>query len=204
MLWRSNKARARRKPRFALMLCAGLTLAVMLNIAMRNDPGPSSRAPAPSGLAAESDVASAGLEVHAPEAELVSAVQRELQAKGYAPGDDGGKLTLQTRAAVLAFETDTGRPLTGMPSEAILKDLLFGTTIVAKGLEAPHVTGEGSRVVREIEARLLEAGFDPGAVDGKLDARTARAIKQYETAHGLEVTGKIGGQLVARLVAAEG
>jgi peptidoglycan hydrolase-like protein with peptidoglycan-binding domain len=190
----------RRKPRLALVVCAGLTLAVGINIATRNQPGqrPLDR------MAVEDvgrvDATSAALGVPQADPELIRAIQRELEARGYAPGGASGTLELETRAAVLAFETDIGRPLTGVPSEAILKELLFGATIVAKGLGAPKVTGEGARLVRKIEALLKQAGFDPGAVDGKLDASTAQAIKRFETAHGLESTGRIGGKMAARLL----
>jgi peptidoglycan hydrolase-like protein with peptidoglycan-binding domain len=189
----------RRKPRLALVVCGGLTLAVAFNVALRDEPGQS---PAP-GDSSQASATVAGLGASAPDAELVAAIQRELEAKGYAPGDADGQPRLPTRAAVLAFETDIGRPLTGVPSEAILKELLFGATIVAKGLGAPKVTGEGARLVREIEQRLEAAGFDPGAVDGKLDTSTAKAIKRYEAAHGLKETGRIGGKLAVRLAAGE-
>jgi peptidoglycan hydrolase-like protein with peptidoglycan-binding domain len=191
----------RRKPRFALVVCASLTLAVALNVAMRNDPGHRQADATVVEARSGGDRTSAVLDAPAVDRELVEAIQRELGAKGYEPGSADGAPTLQTRAAVLAFETDIGRPLTGMPSEAILKELLFGATIVAKGLGAPKVTGEGTRLVREIEVLLAKAGFDPGAVDGKLDASTAKAIKRFEAVSGLPPTGRIGGKLASRLAA---
>jgi peptidoglycan hydrolase-like protein with peptidoglycan-binding domain len=183
------------------MVCAGLTLAVAVNIALRERPS-HSRTTRPAEVAAGSPARSAALDIQV-EPQLVAAVQRELEAKGYQPGSETGELTLATRAAVLAFETDIGRPLTGVPSEAILKELLFGATLVAKGQGAPEVTAEGAGLVREIEVRLEQAGFAPGAVDGKLDASTARAIKRFETAHGLTETGRIGGKLAQRLLDGE-
>jgi peptidoglycan hydrolase-like protein with peptidoglycan-binding domain len=181
----------------ATMLCVGLTLAVAINIALRDKP---SHVRTPAEVVDASAQQSAALDASAPDSQLVAAIQRELEAKGYAPGNETGELTLATRAAVLAFETDTGRPLTGAPSQAILKDLLFGTTLVVKGLGAPKVTGEGTELVREIETRLRQAGFDPGAVDGNLDASTTRAIERFEAAEGLKQTGRIGGRMASLLV----
>lgn len=192
----------RGRPRLAMVVCAGLTLAVAINVAMRDEPGHVPAVVPADGLT--DDVSSAALDAAAPDRELTIAIQHELKAKGYAPGNEEGKLTLATRAAVLAFETDIGRPLTGMPSEAILKELLFGATIVAKGLEAPKLTAEGARLVREIEARLQSAGFDPGSVDGKLDTSTAKAIKRFEAASGLKQTGRIGGKMAGRLASNTG
>lgn len=197
MARRSKLVPKRRRPRFATMVCAGLTLAVAANIAMRDEPGHAPSA-VPASESSE-EVTSAGIDVTPPNRDLTVAIQHELKEKGYAPGNVDGELTLATRAAVLAFETDIGRPLTGMPSEAILKELLFGATIIAKGLEAPKLTAEGARLVREIETRLERAGFDPGSVDGKLDTSTAKAIKRFEAANGLKQTGRIGGQMAGRL-----
>jgi peptidoglycan hydrolase-like protein with peptidoglycan-binding domain len=193
----------RRRPRVATIICVGLTLAVAVNVALRDGPH-HARASRPADTTGGAETTSAALGAPAPDRNLVAAIQRELEAKGYAPGSETGELTLPTRAAVLAFETDIGRPLTGVPSEAILKELLFGATIVAKGLGQPKVTGEGARLVREIEARLAQAGLEPGAVDGKLDASTAKAIARFEALHGMRQSGRIGGALAQRLLAVEG
>jgi peptidoglycan hydrolase-like protein with peptidoglycan-binding domain len=182
----------RRRPKLALIVCGGLTLAVAVNIAMRPEVHT-----APAGTLAGGDdrgTAPAGRE-------LTAAIQQELEAKGYAPGKPTGKLTLETRAALIAYETDIGQPLTGMPSEATLKALLFGTTIVAKGLAPPELTAEGRAVIRAIEDKLAQAGYDPGAADGRLDAALAKAIKRFEAANGLKPTGRIGAELVRQLEA---
>jgi peptidoglycan hydrolase-like protein with peptidoglycan-binding domain len=46
-------------------------------------------------------------------------------------------------------------------------------------------------VVYQAEQRLTTAGFDPGAVDGMLDARTTAALRQYQQRHGLPVSGTL-------------
>jgi peptidoglycan hydrolase-like protein with peptidoglycan-binding domain len=45
--------------------------------------------------------------------------------------------------------------------------------------------------IRQVQARLKEAGFNPGPVDGQLGAQTREAIKEYQKAHGLPQTGKL-------------
>lgn len=185
----------RRRPQAALVVCGGLTLAVALNVSMR----PEIRPTAPVSPEASSPAATRTVDP-----KLVAAIQQELDIQGYAPGKATGELTLETRAAILAYETDVGEPLTGLPSERTLKALLFGTTIVAMGLAPPEVTPEGRKLIREIEARLAHAGFDPGAVDGKLDTKLAEAIKSFEAAEGLKSTGRIGAGMVRRLPATEG
>lgn len=46
-------------------------------------------------------------------------------------------------------------------------------------------------VVRQAQERLKIAGFDPGPVDGMLDARTQAALRQYQRQQGLPVTGAL-------------
>jgi peptidoglycan hydrolase-like protein with peptidoglycan-binding domain len=52
-----------------------------------------------------------------------------------------------------------------------------------------------------IERQLQALGFDPGRVDGSFDADTRRAIRQYQRARGLPVTGYVNQAMIARLIA---
>jgi hypothetical protein len=52
---------------------------------------------------------------------------------------------------------------------------------------------------QEIQRRLVAAGFDPGDVDGVIGDRTIAAIRAWEAANGLPVTGLATPQLLARL-----
>jgi len=52
-----------------------------------------------------------------------------------------------------------------------------------------------------IEQRLDRLGFNPGRVDGRFDADTRRAIRRYQQARGLPVTGYLDQVLVVRLLA---
>ena len=56
------------------------------------------------------------------------------------------------------------------------------------GMEAVPVgsQGEGAELVQRV---LAEQGLLAGAVDGKYGAGTAEAVRQFQTAHGLEATG---------------
>ncbi|MCC5971853.1 MAG: peptidoglycan-binding protein [Pararhodobacter sp.] len=52
-----------------------------------------------------------------------------------------------------------------------------------------------------VEQRLAALGFDPGAVDGRLDSDARRAIRRYQRAADLPVTGFLTQGIVARLMA---
>ena len=54
---------------------------------------------------------------------------------------------------------------------------------------------------RLIESRLAGLGFNPGRVDGEFDRNTRRAIARYQDARGLNATGFIDQQSLARLLA---
>ena len=52
----------------------------------------------------------------------------------------------------------------------------------------------GSRgdAVRVLQKELQAAGFNPGTIDGQFGNDTAKAVRAYQTAHGLGVDGKAG------------
>lgn len=69
----------------------------------------------------------------------------------------------------------------------------------ARAVEAAMNLPQISRLL--IERRLAQAGFDPGRVDGVFDDRTRRAIRRYQRAADLPVTGFLTEPLVSRLLA---
>jgi len=63
---------------------------------------------------------------------------------------------------------------------------------------APLPTEESARV-REIQKALKAAGFDPGPLDGHLGQKTRTAIRDFQTAQGLEPDGKVGPKTWSKL-----
>lgn len=62
-------------------------------------------------------------------------------------------------------------------------------------------TGSKGSSVRELQQQLRAAGFDPGAVDGVFGAKTAKAVREFQVAKGLEADGIAGKQTWAALTA---
>jgi peptidoglycan hydrolase-like protein with peptidoglycan-binding domain len=54
---------------------------------------------------------------------------------------------------------------------------------------------------RLVEAKLASLGLEPGRVDGRLDRDTRRALRRYQRARGLPVTGYLSEQTIVRLLA---
>lgn len=48
-----------------------------------------------------------------------------------------------------------------------------------------------SEIVRTIQQKLLDAGFDPGAADGFMGPRTRQALRQFQAAHNLTASGYV-------------
>lgn len=135
-----------------------------------------------------------------PSVRLVKAIQRELKVHHYFPGDEDGVSGTITRAAIMAFEHDNGLALTGEPTEALLKRLLLGPSVLKKqvGEKEPNslVAIQTTKAIQNVLAKL---GYAPGAVDGMAGRETERAIRAFEKDRGLPQTGRISGRLVKEL-----
>ena len=55
----------------------------------------------------------------------------------------------------------------------------------------PYLSGDD---VRAVQQALKDAGFDPGAIDGKYGPKTAKAVKAYQKAMKIKVDGIVGPQ----------
>jgi peptidoglycan hydrolase-like protein with peptidoglycan-binding domain len=130
--------------------------------------------------------------------EVVRAVQRELEGRGYEVGPADGMPGLVTRASVMAFEADHGMTLTGVPSEQLLQAILLGAPQATRNPRA-EPGPEAEQVIRTVQQSLATLGYAPGTVDGRLGDQTVRTIREFEMDQQLPQTGRISGQLVARL-----
>ena len=133
--------------------------------------------------------------------DVVRQVQSELAALGYAPGPADGDAGLLTRAAILAFEHDRGLPATAEATDGLLLALRMPPgnrrTVTGANWRSPSRAAVG--VVRTVQQNLIAAGHLSGAASGHFDARTAVAIRAFESANDLSPTGRISALLVAKL-----
>lgn len=139
-----------------------------------------------------------------PPARLVRAIQRELQARGYAGEAATGMLSVGTRAAILAYEFDEGMPLTGEASEAILKSLIFGRV---EGKTAPGSSArfeERRALIAKVQEMLAAMGYASGPADGRLDAKTRDAIRRFESDRNLTAQGRLTERVLLEMVIVAG
>lgn len=132
-------------------------------------------------------------------ADMTRAVQRELRLRGYETGGSDGAETLMTRAAIMAFEHDHNMPLTGRPSQALLKSILLGESQVGSQSGSKGGSPEAKQVIRFVQETLAGLGYRPGATDGVFTTETKIAIRKFERDQALPVSGRVSGPLIARL-----
>lgn len=133
----------------------------------------------------------------------IRSIQAELAKRGYEPGAADGTVRLVTRAAVMAYEHDQGLPISAEPSPELLAHLRHGTSapgaaIGLDGTPAPR-GGEAEAVIRSVQQSLHALGYFASPPDGQSSEETIRAIREFEMDGGLVPTGRISGQLVARI-----
>lgn len=120
-------------------------------------------------------------------------LQTRLQALGFDLGNRGidGVFGPRTGLAVRALQQSLG----------ILADGLVGPITWREVVEAGYRPGgrllylrqppfRGADVV-ELQRMLNDLGFDPGAVNGLFDARTARAVRDFQKNAGLQADGVV-------------
>lgn len=136
-------------------------------------------------------------------AESIRAIQRELKELGHYPGQIDGRASALTHAAVLAYEQQHGIPLTGEPTEALLKGLILGPAAIPPAALGGPGLMQGSaaeRLVQDVRGMLSSLGYNAGRSDGRLSPELIRAIRAYEADNGLQPpTGRITATLLLHL-----
>ena len=135
---------------------------------------------------------------------VVQAIQRELAHRGYDPGGVDGRVDIETRSALIAYEFDKGMPLTGEPTEAILKSLLFSVG-EGVGVERAEERFERRReLVAEVQSMLAKMGYGAPEGHGRLDATTRQAIEKFESDRNLTASGRLTPRVLLEMVIVTG
>jgi peptidoglycan hydrolase-like protein with peptidoglycan-binding domain len=125
-------------------------------------------------------------------------VQSALSQLGYSPGPIDGLMGSKTRAAIRAYQIDSGLPASGEPSVA-LHEHLQATLTGQAGTPAPAPSGPSPTLVSEVQAELRLRGYNVPSISGSLDEATVAAIKRYQSDASLSVDGKVSDTLLTQL-----
>ncbi|MFC1666420.1 peptidoglycan-binding protein [Candidatus Omnitrophota bacterium] len=144
----------------------------------------------------------------------VEEIQVVLNALGYDIGNTDGRMGQKTREAIREFQESRGLKsigyidtLTWREIEDIRRlqedqELEKSYTIKVR---SPYLKEEDAPRIqlgvaaRDIQRALKKAGFDSGAIDGKMGPRTQQAVKEFQKTKGLVPDGKVGPKTWAEL-----
>jgi len=116
----------------------------------------------------------------------VKSVQTALNARGFDAGPADGALGPRTRAAIRAFQVESGIAASGEIDAALLASLGIGTTTPTE----PPTGDVSATTIAAIEGELVRRGYAAGTIDGVMDAQARSAIAFYQRDAGLEITGQ--------------
>lgn len=151
-------------------------------------------------------------------AAMRAAVQDGLSRRGFAIGASTGAFDEETRAAIRDWQMRRGLAPTGFLSAEQYDELttapLSGSIptdepmtgrIDSASTETEQAVQEarldyGVEEIRGVEERLAGAGFDPGRIDGVIDARTRAAIAAYRRSRGFTVSDYLSRPVVDALM----
>ncbi len=105
--------------------------------------------------------------------------------------------TARTEAALSDYLDRFPRGQHGAEARELLRQAQLGPEALAAEEEASLNLGRDAR--REIQRNLSILGYETRGVDGIFGRGTRSAIRDYQSAEGLEVTGYLSGNQVARL-----
>lgn len=131
--------------------------------------------------------------------ELLRHLQRELDARGYAPGSVEGGVSLAMRGAIMAYEHDEGLPLTAEATVELLLHLRNGPQAFRSVPVGKTMSTNAETLVRDVQQALQSQGGFKGRADGRMSPETSQAIRDFERTARLVPTGRISAPLLVKL-----
>src|SRR5262249_21178452 len=149
---------------------------------------------------------------------LLREVQRELATRGFDVGPVNGKPSDKTRAAISAYQSSQGLPVTGAASDELLLRTMLGANLqsrtatdsvkditsgpakskpmTADGVAPTQATGSTAKskvnaTVKAVQQTLADLGYAPGRADGTMGDTTTRAITEFQRDRKMAKTGRI-------------
>ena len=137
----------------------------------------------------------------------VEHVQQLMITQGYLIDKADGVFGNNTEYAVRVFQQQMGLPVTGSVDSRTLSTMeennkkFTASQQASRGRSSVEVSryGDRGRSVMDLQARLANSGYSPGAIDGVFGQGTANALMRFQKANGLPATGEIDSRTSALL-----
>ncbi len=127
----------------------------------------------------------------------VRKVQETLNARGFKAGAANGTLGQTTSTALRAFQKSEGFAVTGRLNPRTLAALGISDDSASAGSSRGAVGS--SATIRQVQRKLADRGYRPGAPDGVMGRATRAALMEFQRAENLPVTGQANRQTLAAL-----
>jgi peptidoglycan hydrolase-like protein with peptidoglycan-binding domain len=118
----------------------------------------------------------------------IKEAQAYLVNAGFNPGTVNGNMNRKTRAAIKDFQKANNLKITG-----------FVDTKTWAALSSYKAQAMSAKSIKEAQAALRTAGFDPGLIDGRIGPKTKKAIIEFQSANGLTANGQLDSKTLAKL-----
>ena len=130
---------------------------------------------------------------------VADAVRRQLENRGYLAGSVDTPPPMALPAAILAFEFDHNLGLRAEPTDELLKVMIFAQMPVKRQRAVRPETDVARKLIGEVQRALAHLGYGEPDITMELDAKTRTAIRKFERARGLQVSGRVSAPLIASL-----
>jgi peptidoglycan hydrolase-like protein with peptidoglycan-binding domain len=122
----------------------------------------------------------------------VEQLQKYLRLLGYQSGIPDGKFGAGTRDAVAKFQADEGIEVTRFVDKMTWEKVQYY-------IQSPLVSNDALDGAA-LQRALVQAGYDPGKIDGRPGSRTRSALKAFQAANGLKPDGLVGARTLRVLI----
>lgn len=125
-------------------------------------------------------------------------LQKKLSAMGYFNGDHSGSFGDVTKQAVSDFQSRNGLEPTGIADAGTWRKI-YSNDVVTLKKEYALQLGDFGETVQRIQQRLTDLGFYTREITGTFGPATETAVRLFQMACGLEVTGEVEESTIACL-----
>lgn len=126
-------------------------------------------------------------------------VRRQLRQRGYLLQTGEADTSIALAAAILAFQFDHNLTLTAEPNDKFLKLMIFAQEQSTGQHRVQPETETARDLIGEVQRALAHLGYGEPHITTQLDTRTREAIRKFERARGLQVSGRISAPLINSL-----